>query len=157
VDLGTKVSWRQLDGSPMVRPELSSILVIWGEPVDSVTRSGRILSGSDGTDGITLSKDGDTKYWTAVGSRYLYSYSISTVRLRDNGPTSELLVQGSINNHGQVGSSDGLETESNGLIYTVDFGQNATNVFDTASGMVKVPVKGPRIGWTDTMAVPTDR
>lgn len=116
MDLGTKVSWRQLDGSPMVRPEFLSIPVIWGKPVYSITGSGRIISGSDGTDGITLSNDGDTLYWTAVGSRYLHI--ISTARLRDNGPVSELLAYGSINNQGQVGTSDGLEIDLNGLIYT---------------------------------------
>jgi len=151
MDLGKKVSWRQLDGSPMVRPEFLSTSVIWGEPVDSITGSGSILSGSDGTDGITLSNDGDTLCWTAVGSRYLYSTSI--VRLRDNGPTSELLAQGSVNSHSQLGSSDGLEIDSNGLNYTGSWAQNATNVFDTASGMVNVLVKGPRIcyadGWLD--------
>jgi len=100
----------------MVRPEFLSIPVIWGKPVYSITGSGRIISGSDGTDGITLSNDGDTLYWTAVGSRYLHI--ISTARLRDNGPVSELLAYGSINNQGQVGTSDGLEIDLNGLIYT---------------------------------------
>lgn len=138
----------------MVRPEFLSIPVIWGEPVYSVTGTGRIVSGSDGTDGITISADGETLYWTAVGSRYLYS--IPTARLLDNGPTSELLAQGAINNHGQVGTSDGLETDSNGLIYTGNFGQNAINIFDPATAMVSVFARDPRIGWTDSMAVATD-
>ncbi|KAK3174457.1 hypothetical protein OEA41_001703 [Lepraria neglecta] len=154
VDLGTSQSWRHLDNVPMVHVEFLSIPVIWGEPVYSITSTGRILSGADGTDGITLSSDGETLYWTAVGSRYLYS--IPTARLRDNRPTSELMAQGAISSHGQVGTSDGLETDSNGLIYTGNFGQNAINIFDPATGIVSVFVRDPRIGWTDSMAVASD-
>jgi len=120
VDLGTYTSWRHLDGAPIVRPESLSIPVIWAEPVYSVTGTGRIVSGSDGLDGITLPADGEILYWAAVGSRYLYD--ILTARLRDNGVSSELLAQGSINSHGQLEKSDSLETDSNGPIDTRNFG-----------------------------------
>ena len=55
-----------------------------------------------------------------------------------------------------IGISDGLETDSNGLIYTGNFEQNAINIFDPASGMTRVFVRDPRIGWTDSMFVAAD-
>ena len=117
---------------------------IWGEAVYSIAGYGppitRVIYGADGADGITLSADGETLYWTAVGSRYLYS--VPTARLRDDSPTSELLAQASIVSHGVIGISDGLETDSNGLVYTGNFEQNAINIFDAASGMTKVFVRG---------------
>jgi len=144
VDLGTGVSWRHLDNAPQLHAERQSIPFIWGEAVYSVAGTNlpvtRVLSGASGADGITLSPDGETLYWTAVGSRYLYS--IPTARLRDNSPASELLAQASIVSHGVIGISDGLETDSNGLVYTGNFEQNAINIFDPVSGMTKVFVRG---------------
>lgn len=158
LDLGTGVSWRHLDNAPQVHAERQSVPIIWGEAVYSIAGFGlpvtRVIYGADGADGITLSADGETLYWTAVGSRYMYS--VQTAILRDNSPTSELLAQASIVSHGVIGISDGLETDSNGLVYTGNFEQNAINIFDPASGMPRVFVRDPRIGWTDAMAIATD-
>lgn len=55
-----------------------------------------------------------------------------------------------------VGTSDGLETDSNGRVYTGHFEQNAINVFDPGTGVTSVFVRDPRIGWTDSMAVAAD-
>ena len=138
--------------------ERQSVPFIWGEAVYSITSFGlpitRIIYGADGADGITLSADGEMLYWTAVGSRYLYS--VPTALLRDNSPTAELLAQASIVSHAVIGISDGLETDSNGLVYTGNFEQNAINIFDPASGMTRVFVRDPRIGWTDSMFIATD-
>ena len=138
--------------------ERQSVPFIWGEAVYSIAGFGlpitRIIYGADGADGITLSADGEMLYWTAVGSRYLYS--VPTAILRDNSPISELLAQASIASHGVIGISDGLETDSNGLVYTGNFEQNAINIFDPASGMTRVFVRDPRIGWTDSMSIATD-
>ncbi len=58
--------------------------------------------------------------------------------------------------HGQKGVSDGLETDSNGLVYLGNFEQNAIDIFDPATGLLSVFVRDPRIGWTDSMAVAAD-
>ncbi len=131
---------------------------IWGEqgyinPIGG-TAGSPIGYETTGADGIALSANGETLYWAPVASRYLYS--VPTARLRDRSPSSELLAQGSVSSHGQKGCSDGLETDSNGLIYMGNFEDNAVNVFNPANGTVNIFVRDPRIGWTDTMSVGTD-
>ena len=155
VDLGTGQSWRHLDGIPQVRPELGFVPFIWGEPVYSLPGQGMpITTISFGADGIALSADGETLYWSVVGGRYLYS--VPTVRLRDRGVTSEIMAQASVVNHGQKGVSDGLETDSNGLIYAGNLEDNSVEVFNPANGTISVFSRDPRYGWVDTLAVAAD-
>ncbi|MCJ1355208.1 MAG: hypothetical protein MMC33_005199 [Icmadophila ericetorum] len=157
VDLGTGTAWRHLDNTAVVRGQTQFFPIIWGEVIYSITAGGGRLnygSTASGSDGITLSADGDTLFWTAVGNTYLYS--IPTARLRDNTEFSEILAQASVVSHGQKGTSDGLEVDSNGLVYAGNFGQNAIEVFNPANGSVNIFVRDPRIGWTDSMSVGTD-
>ena len=147
-----------MDNIPQVRAELQSTFTIWGETVYSIPTWGgsikRIAFGASGVDGVALSADGDRLYWTAVGSRYLHS--IPTSRLRDNGLSSELLAQASITSQSQQGTSDGLESDTNGIIYVGNFEQNAISAFDPVTGLTRVFVRDPRLGWTDSMSVATD-
>ncbi|KAL8762052.1 MAG: hypothetical protein Q9184_001899 [Pyrenodesmia sp. 2 TL-2023] len=156
VDLGTGESWRHLENTPEVRAERGFHPFIWGEVVYSLPRPGQpITSGSNfGADGIALSADGGTLFWSAVGSRTLYS--IPTERLRDRSVTSEILAQASVVSRGEKGMSDGLETDSNGLIYAGNFENNAVNVYNPANGTVQVFARDPTIAWTDAFAVATD-
>ena len=157
VDLGTGESWRHLDNTPEVRATRGFVPFIWGEAVYSLPPGpGQPITfaGNFGADGIALSADGATLFWAAVGSRTLYS--IPTERLRDKSPTSEIQAQASVVSRGEKGISDGLETDSNGLIYTGNFEDNAINVFNPANGTVQVFARDPRIAWTDTFAVATD-
>ncbi|KAI4152995.1 MAG: hypothetical protein L6R39_001689 [Caloplaca ligustica] len=156
VDLGTGESWRHLDNTPEVRGERGFVPFIWGEVVYSLPRPGQpITFGNNfGADGIALSADGDTLFWSAVGSRTLYS--IPTERLRDRSLTSEILAQASVMSRGEKGISDGLETDSNGLIYAGNFEDNAVNVYNPANGTVQVFARDPTIQWTDSLAVATD-
>ena len=66
------------------------------------------------------------------------------------------MAQNSVVSVGQKGSSDGLETDSNGLIYVGSFEDNAIKTFNPATGLTSVFVRDPRIGWTDTMSVARD-
>ncbi|KAL8709975.1 MAG: hypothetical protein Q9220_005426 [cf. Caloplaca sp. 1 TL-2023] len=156
VDLGTEESWRHLDNTPEVRPIRGFVPFIWGEVVYGLPAPGQPIAfaGNFGADGIALSADGQTLFWAAVGSRTLYS--IPTERLRDRSLTSEIMAQASVVSRGEKGISDGLETDSNGLIYTGNFEDNAINVFNPANGTVQIFARDPRIGWTDSFAVATD-
>ncbi|KAI4242143.1 MAG: hypothetical protein L6R40_004186 [Gallowayella cf. fulva] len=156
VDLGTGESWRHLDNTPEVRAQRGFLPFIWGEVVYSLPRPGQPITfaGNFGADGIALSADGETLFWSAVGSRTLYS--IPTERLRDRSLTSEIMAEASVVSRGEKGISDGLETDSNGLIYTGNFEDNAINVFNPANGTVQIFSRDPRLGWTDTFAVATD-
>ena len=156
VDLGSGESWRHLDGIQQVRPESDFAAFIWGEAVYSLPRGsgGPIARSSLGSDGIALSADGSTLYFSVVAGRNLYS--VPTARLLDRSQASELLATQSVVSHGQKGVSDGLETDSNGLVYVGSFENNAINIFFPNNGTVSVFVRDPRIGWADSLAVGAD-
>jgi sugar lactone lactonase YvrE len=103
------------------------------------------------TTGIALSADGERIYWKSVANRYLFS--IPTERLRDRSATSEVLAQSAINNHGQSGVSDGMETDTNGFIYHGNMEQNAVSIFNPANGTVNTFVRDPRLNWVDTVSL----
>lgn len=156
VDLGTGESWRHLDGTSYVHPETGFLPVIWGETVYSLPNGPTmpISQSTFGADGIALSADGATLYFSAVGTRYLYS--VPTARLLSNDLTSELLATQSVNSHGQKGISDGLETDTNGFIYGGNLEDNSVIFFNPANGTVNVFARDPRLGWIDTLSVATD-
>ena len=156
VDLGTGKSWRHLDGTSYVHFETGFLPVIWGNAVYSLPNGPTmpISQSSFGADGIALSADGETLYFSSVGSRYLYS--VPTARLLDDGVTSELMAQQAVASHGQKGISDGLETDSNGFIYGGNIEDNSIILFNPANGTVNVFARDPRMSWTDTLSVASD-
>ncbi|KAI4123525.1 MAG: hypothetical protein LQ338_005225 [Usnochroma carphineum] len=156
VDLGTGESWRHLDNTPEVRAERGFLPFIWGEVVYTLPRPGQPITflSNFGVDGIALSPDGDTLFFSSVGSRTLYS--IPTGRLRDRSLTSEIMAEASVVSRGQKGMSDGLDTDSNGLLYAGNFEDNAVNIYNPANSTVQVFTRDPTIAWTDSLAVATD-
>ncbi|KAI1273830.1 major royal jelly protein [Xylaria sp. FL0933] len=155
VDLGTGESWCHLGLTDSVRGESQFISFIWGQPTYYTSSSSSPISTNPtGADGIALSADGETLYFGPFASRYLYS--VPTARLRARGPTSELLAQQSVVNHGQKGASDGFETDSNNLIYIGNNELNCINIFNPANGTTYPFVRDPRINWVDTMSIATD-
>ncbi|KAI1136503.1 MRJP-domain-containing protein [Hypoxylon sp. FL0543] len=155
VDLGSGKSWRHLGLTDAVRGESQFLSFFWGQPGYSITDDGMSFTSLPiGSDGIALSADGETLYWCPLASRYLYGAPTALLRGRDR--PSELLVQQSVMNLGQKGVSDGLETDSNGLIYLGNGESNAINVFNPANGTTLTFVRDPRINWVDTMSVATD-
>lgn len=151
-DLGTSESWRHLNNIPEVRPEPGFFVSVWGEPVYANPGNGMPITPLlFGADGITLSADGETLYWSPVSSRYLYS--VPTARLRDRSLTSEIMSAAAVTRLTQKGVSDGFESDSNDLIYMGSVETNAINVFYPSNGTVATFVRDPRIDWTDTMSV----
>ena len=89
VDLGSGSSWRHLTGDPRTRGTQQHLRFIWGEPVyGSMGAEQPFQYDSTGADGIALSADGSTVYWSVTASRYLYS--IPSERLRDESKASEV-------------------------------------------------------------------
>ena len=66
------------------------------------------------------------------------------------------MAQAAINNHGETGITDGMETDTNGFIYHGNMEQNAISFFNPANGTDTLFVRDPRINWVDTMSVGTD-
>ncbi|KAI2603526.1 major royal jelly protein-domain-containing protein [Hypoxylon fragiforme] len=154
-DLGTGESWRHLGLTRAVGAESQFLPFVWGQAGYYADNAGTPYTGFPiGSDGIALSADGDTLYWCPLASRYMYS--VPTARLRARGAASELLAQQAVVSHGQKGVSDGLETDSNGMVYVGSMEGNAINVFNPGNGTTLTFVRDPRINWVDTMSVAND-
>ncbi|KAJ9148303.1 major royal jelly protein [Pleurostoma richardsiae] len=154
-DLGTAQSWRHLGLAEQVRAEGQFVPFVLGQPVYYQQPGTPYYSYFPlGSDGIALSANGERLYWTAVASRYLYS--TPTALLRDTGASSEVNVQGAVTRHGQKGASDGMETDSNGVVYMGNFEQSAVVSFSPANGTVSTFVRDPRINWVDTFSTGLD-
>lgn len=154
VDLGSGESWRQLENLPQVRPEPGFFVQVWGESVYMDDGVRPITPLAFGADGITLSNDGETLYFSVVSGRYLFS--VPTARLRDRGPSSALFAAGSVMNLGQKGVSDGLESDSNGIVYAGSVETNSINIFSPENGTISAYVRSPKLDWTDTFSVGGD-
>jgi sugar lactone lactonase YvrE len=149
VDLGTGESWRHLTLDRSVRSEPQFLPFVWGTPVYSIPRTGAPYTYlSMGSDAIALSADGGDLYYAPIGSRYLYS--VPTALLRDRGFSSEVKATQGVVSHGQKGVSDGVETDSNGLVYMGNMEQNGIVAFNPTNGTVQMFVRDPRINWVDT-------
>jgi len=155
VDLGTGNSWRHLDGTMEVRGENRFFATVWGQSLYiNSGGSSPVQRFGSGADGIAISPDGETLYFCPVASRYLYA--VPTARLRDQGPASELLAEASVMNLGQKGHADGLESDSNGLVYAGSIETNSIVIFNPANASVSTYARDPRIGWPDTFSAGTD-
>jgi sugar lactone lactonase YvrE len=154
VDLGAKTAWRHLQNIPAVSATQGFVPKIWGESVYTNGSNGLLGNVNFGADGIALSADGQTLFFSTTGGRELYS--VPTSNLRDNGSFSELKANGAVQYLGQKGYSDGLETDSNNNIYCGDMEDNSIAIYKPETGVVSVFVRDPRFSWTDTMSVATD-
>lgn len=151
-DLGSGESWRHLDGNEDVRIEKQHVQYLWGEAIYAYQPGLPYTYLNFGSDGIALSADGTRLYWKAVADRYLFS--IPTERLRDRSYTSEVQAQSAIQNHGQSGISDGMETDTNGFIYHANMEQNGVSIYNPTNGTVSTFVRDPRLNWIDTVSIP---
>ncbi|PSK46373.1 Pentatricopeptide repeat-containing protein 2, mitochondrial [Elsinoe australis] len=154
VDLGSGESWRHLDGSPTVQGDRQFLAYVWGRELYAFQAGKPAGFLTFGADGIALGADGKDLYFGGVGNRYLYS--ISTERLRDNGPLSEIQAQAAVVSRSQKGVADGFETDTNGFIYHGNLEFNAISFFNPANGTDQVFVRDPRLNWVDTFSVATD-
>ncbi|KAK3331512.1 major royal jelly protein [Apodospora peruviana] len=159
VDLGTGESWRRLSLTKSVLAESQFLPFVWGEPVyNRPSPKGAVGYLTMGADAIAISNDSETLYWGPIGSRYLYS---APTRVLYSNPDSkdtesEMNAQQGVVSHGQKGVSDGMETDTNGIVYMGSMEQNAIVSFDPTQGTVQTFVRDPRINWVDTMSIATD-
>ncbi|KAK5089912.1 hypothetical protein LTR05_000079 [Lithohypha guttulata] len=155
VDLGSGEAWRRLINIPAVQADEGFVPTVWGQPVYMNGTTGMpILNVNFGADGIALSVDGTTLFFKTTGGRY--TYSVPTARLRDRSLNAELLARGSVGNLGETGLSDGLETDTNNMIYGGNIEDNSIMMFNPSTGIMSTFVRDPRFSWTDTLSVGFD-
>ncbi|KAK5116534.1 hypothetical protein LTR85_009159 [Meristemomyces frigidus] len=157
VDLGTGESWRRLSEDPSVLRGAEDIPSYQGHPF-YLRQKGMAVSGQlEGLDGIQLTPDGKTVYYSPLSQNYLYSIPSANLREKDTNPLAELQAHANVSNHGQRGgNANGFEGDSNGLIYQLIPTQNAIYYYDPNDGQTHGFVRDPRILWNDGASIGAD-
>ncbi|KAM3509521.1 hypothetical protein MY11210_006292 [Beauveria gryllotalpidicola] len=154
LDLTSGESWRHLDNDPRVRAKQQVLPFVHGNPVLFASQGQPYSRAAIGSDGITLGADGKDLYFSVISGRELYSAPTAALRARDSN--SELVLAASITSKGEKGISDGLETDSNGVIYAGNVEQEAVVSYFPGNSSVQTFVRDPRINWVDTLSVGWD-
>ncbi|GAA4254464.1 L-dopachrome tautomerase-related protein [Dactylosporangium darangshiense] len=143
VDLASGESWSRLRGHRSTHAEDGFRAVVQG-----VVREGYAV----GADGIALSADGERLYFCPLSSRRLYS--IDTAALRDRElPEAEVAAR--VVDHGDKGSSDGLESDTDGAVYATAYEHSAVLKL-AADGTWTTILHAPALLWPDTLSLAAD-
>jgi len=150
VDLASGESWRHLDRHPSVLPAPGLKQMSEGQAFVMRKPTGEHDAPDLRADGIALSPDGKTLYYTVVANRDVFA--IPTDQLVDRDPSHEGQVQASVKRIASKPSgNDGILCDAQGQIYTTDFEDNAVRKVDPKTGEATVVVQDARILWPDTL------
>ncbi|EOI3503495.1 L-dopachrome tautomerase-related protein [Cronobacter dublinensis] len=152
IDLDSGKALRRLEGHRTTSPEPGFSPVVEGETLLQRHPDGTTAPFSVASDGIALSPDGKTLYYSPLSGRHLYA--ISTALLRDPA-VSEAQLAAAVKDLGEKGASDGLESDASGAVYAGDYERNAIRKLP-AGGVWTTIAHGPEILWPDTLSVGPD-
>lgn len=152
VDLDSGTAIRRLAGHPSTSADPAFHPVVEGKPMVATDAIGKATPFTVASDGIALSPDGRTLYYSPLSSRHLYA--VPTALLRDTA-TSEAALGAAVRDLGEKGASDGLETDAKGIVYASDYEHNAIRVL-APSGKWTTLVQDARMLWPDTLSVGPD-
>ncbi|MEA2721581.1 MAG: hypothetical protein QOJ39_3445 [Candidatus Eremiobacteraeota bacterium] len=148
VDLDSGKSWRRLSGHPSVRAAQTPGFEI-------ATESGPIAV-TAGIDGIALSPDGRTLWWTPLGSYDLYS--IDTDILTAQHPSREEIERHVVRHDARDFASDGLDCDREGRVYFTDVTHGTLQRFIPAENRYETLLHGERLMiWPDAVKLGPDR
>ncbi|KAA6410058.1 MAG: major royal jelly [Lasallia pustulata] len=157
IDLGTGDSWRRLTQDPSVLRAPNNVPSYQGLPFYLKQVGQPIGWQPEGLDGIQLSKDGKTMYYSPLTSDYLYSVPTYSLLVRPQDPLAEIAAHNNVSNLGQRGGqANGFEGDSNGLIYMSMPEQNSINIYNPATLQAELFVRDPRIIWADSLSIGGD-
>lgn len=157
LDLGTGDSWRRLSQDRSVLRVSNDVPSYFGQPFYFRQKGTPVGWQQEGLDGIQLSPDGTTLYYSPLTSRSLYSVPTANLLERDDNPLAEIWAHANVSSKGQRGGDgNGFEGDSNGLIYQLIPTQNAIYYFDPSDGQTHTFVRDPRILWPDSASVAGD-
>lgn len=101
-----------------------------------------------GINGIALSPDGETLYWTVTtGTK---AYSLGTALLRDRR-IDDAKLRAAVTVLGDVGgNTDGIVTAPDGRVYITDVTRNGIARFDPATQRIELVASHAGVRWPDT-------
>jgi sugar lactone lactonase YvrE len=157
MDLASSESWRRLHDHPSTKAEeLQTFLpIVEGRPFLEHQPNGSVKQGAGmGSDGIAISSDGTRLYYCPLGSRKLYS--VDTDALADRSLIDREVAATVTNEGDRGGSSDGLESDAAGYIYSTNYEHNAI-LRRRPGGEWETVTHDPRLLWPDTLSLAADR
>ena len=152
LDLASGAATRRLSGSRFTAPDPAFVPRVEGKVLATTGPDSKQQPFNVASDGIALSPDGATLYFTALSSRTLYA--VPTALLRDPG-VGEAQLEQAVRDLGRKGASDGLEADANGTVYAGDYEHNAIRSL-APGGTWKTLAQGPDMLWPDTMSIGPD-
>jgi len=152
LDLASGKASRRLSGSKFTAAEAGFVPRVEGRIMASTTPDGKTRPFKVASDGIALSPDGATLYFTALSSRTLYA--VPTALLRDPA-VSEAALEKAVRNLGRKGASDGIEADAANAVYAGDYEHNAIRKL-APGGQWTTIAQGPDMLWPDTMSIGPD-
>ncbi|MCD5974607.1 major royal jelly family protein [Pseudomonas quasicaspiana] len=152
MDIATGKATRRLSGAKSTSVDPSFIPVVEGQAVMATGADGKKKAPAVASDGIALSPDGQTLYFSPLSSRHLYS--VPTSLLRDVS-VSEKALDAAVQDLGEKGASDGLEADADGAVYATDYEHNGIRK-RLADGTWQTIVHDPRVLWPDTLSIGPD-
>ena len=148
VDLDSGKSWRRLSGHASVRPTL--------RPGFGIATETGMMHTTVGIDGIALSPDGRTLWWTPLGSYDFYS--IDTEILVDPHANQEQLARHVVQHDTRDFASDGLDCDREGRVYFTDVTHGTLRRFIPAEKRYETLLHGERLLiWPDAVKLGPDR
>lgn len=157
LDLGTGQSWRRLDEDPSVLRGPEDVPSYQGIPFYLRQKGMAIGWQLEGQDGLQLSADGKTMYYSPLSQKFLYSIPTANLREQNTNPLAEINAHANISNHGQRGGDgNGFEGDTNGLIYQLMPESNAVYYYNPNDGLTHPFVRDPRIIWPDGGSIGED-
>ncbi|AGO54026.1 major royal jelly protein [Serratia plymuthica 4Rx13] len=104
-----------------------------------------------GINGIALSPDGRTLYWTVTTGTH--AHAVPTEILRNTAATDEQITA-KIQDLGSVGgNTDGIVTDAVGNLYITDVTRNGIVKFDPKSRAMSLLAADEGVRWPDTLAI----
>lgn len=104
-----------------------------------------------GINGIALSSDGNTLYWTVTTG--LHAHSISTELLRDPS-YSDAEIAAAVRDIGDVGgNTDGIVTDTSGNLYITDVTHGGIVKYDPRAKTMTLIASNAGVRWPDTPTI----
>ncbi|EKN46017.1 hypothetical protein AAI_13315 [Pseudomonas viridiflava UASWS0038] len=152
MDIATGKAVRRLSGAASTSADPAFVPRVEGQVLKMRNADGTSKPFAVASDGIALSSDRQTLYFSPLSSRHLYS--VPTKLLRDPAVTEAQLVA-AVQDLGEKGPSDGLEADSDGAVYAGDYEDNSIRK-RLADGTWQTVAHDPRMLWPDTLSVAND-